>query len=140
LPVDHGNHGHGLLRERVTPAEHPCRELVERLRGQAQLDVVGRRRDRSGLGDDHRLLVLRFQAGCKQPLAQLQAVVRVVLPLHVPRDLAHPREERLDRAVVRPPEHGAPAIADEEVVRRRLTPHLVVEALQDLRRVHRLRL
>jgi hypothetical protein len=66
--------------------------------------------------------------------------VRVVLPLDEPGQLSHPRDERLDLAVVGPPEDGTPAVADEEVVRRGLAPHLLVEAREDPGRVHRLRL
>ena len=124
----------------MAAAEDPLRELDELVRRDAELDVRRRRRDRGGLGDDHRLLVLRLEPGGEQPLAQLRAVVGVVLPLDVPRDLAHPRDERLDLAVVRPPEHGAPALADEQAVRRRLAPHLLVEALEDPGRIHGRRL
>src|SRR2546423_8754334 len=141
-PVDDGYYRDRDFREAraVAATENTLRELDELVRRDTKLDIRRRRRDRGGLGDDHRLLVLRLEPGREQPLAQLRAVVGVVLPLDVPRDLAHPRDERLDLAVVRPPEHGAPALAHEEAVRRGLAPHLLVEAREDPGRIHRLRL
>ena len=124
----------------MAAAEDARRERDELVGRDAQLDVRRRRRDGRCLGDDNRLLVLRLEPGREQPLAQLGAVVRVVLPLDVPRQLAHPRDERLDLAVVRPPEHGAPAVADEEAVGAAAPPHLLVEVPEDLGRIHGRRL
>ncbi len=97
----------------MTPAEHALRELGKHLRLLPQLDVRGRRRDRPGLRDDDRLLVVGLEAGSEQPVAQLRAVVRVVLPLDPAGNLAHAGDERLDAQVGRRPEDGAPAVADE---------------------------
>ena len=140
LPVDDRDDRDGPLRESRALAEDARREVVELVGREAKLDVRGRRRDRRGLGDDHRLLVLRLEPGREQPLAQLRAVVRVVLPLDVPGQLAHPGDERLDLAVVGRPEHGAPALAHEQAVRCGPAPHLLVEEPEDRGRIHRARL
>ena len=124
----------------MATAEDTLRELDELVRCKAQLDLRGRRRNRCGLGDDDRLLVLGLEPGGEQALAQFRPVVGVVLPLDVPGQLAHPGDELLHLAVVRPPEHGAPALAHVEVIRRGPAPHLLVEELEDLRRLHGRRL
>jgi hypothetical protein len=58
----------------------------------------------------------------------------------VPWQLAHPCDERLDFTVRRWREHGAPAVADEQTVRRGAPSHLLVEELEDLGRIHGRRL
>jgi hypothetical protein len=95
-----------------------------------------RRRERCRFGDDHGLLLVGLEAGGEQPPAQLRPVVGVVLPLDVPRQLAHSRHQRLDVAVRRPPEDGAPAVADEEPLGSGLAAHLLVEEREDRFRVH----
>jgi hypothetical protein len=57
----------------------------------------------------------------------------------MPGKRTKPLDERLDVSVVRPPEDAGPAVPDEEAVRRGLAP-LLVEELEDLRRIHRRRL
>ena len=80
------------------------------------------------------------EPGRDKALAQLGTVVRVVLPLDMAGQLAHPRDERLDLAVGRCAEHRAPAVADIEPVRLVRFAHLFVEQLQELRRLHGRRL
>jgi hypothetical protein len=138
LPVDDGYDRSGLVREAcaVPAAEDAIREVDELVCREANLDIVGRRRDRGGFGDDHRLLVLRLEPGGEEPLAQLGPVVGVVLPLDVAGNFAHPRDERLDVAVLRAPEHSAPALAHEQPVGCGQSPHLLVETREDLGRIH----
>jgi len=140
LPVDHRDDRDGLFRQVEPVAEHRRREVDELLVHDPKLDVVGRRRDRRRLGHDNRLLVVGLEPSRGEALAELRSVVGVVLPLDVPGQRAHPRDERLDLAVVGPPEHGAPAFSDEHGVGRRPASHLLVEVLEDLRRLHRRRL
>src|SRR5579862_1405039 len=127
----HERHDRDRLRlELAAFSEYTRRELDECIPVEPEIDVSGRRWNRSGLRDYHRLLVLRLEARLTQSLGQFGAVVRVVLPFPVAGPLSQLVDERLDVAVLRGTKDHGVAIAGDDSWR----PHLLVEEREDLGR------